>query len=128
MGKRGPQKGTTYAPTRAKAELRSALSAVFEKHMEDMLAAQIANAKGLSYLVARNAKTGKFEKVTSAMLDAESTDHEAIEVWEKDPSVQAWTDLANRVMDKPTESVDMHVSGDAEFVARLQSARKRVGK
>jgi len=28
---------------------------------------------------------------------------EIIEVWEKDPSVQAFTDLLNRALDKPAE-------------------------
>jgi hypothetical protein len=34
-------------------------------------------------------------------------DEEIIEVWEKDPSVQAYTDLLNRALDKPAEQVQV---------------------
>jgi hypothetical protein len=41
----------------------------------------------------------------------EANDLEIIEVWEKDPSVQAFTDLMNRTIDKPVEQVQADVSG-----------------
>lgn len=98
-----------------------------------MLDAQIANAKGISYLVARNVKSGKFERVTQAMLDiwlkGESVeDLERIEVWEKDPNVQAWADIANRALDKPTESVDMNLSGQVDVVDILRKRHARHSK
>jgi len=66
--------------------------------------AQIANAQGLKYLVTRDRKSGKFIRVTEAMARAkQGDDEEIIEVWEKDPSVQAFTDLLNRYLDKPKE-------------------------
>lgn len=71
-----------------------------------LLDSQIANAKGLSYLVVRDKKTGKFLRVSEqrAKLQQELADNEEIiEVWEKDPSVQAFTDLMNRAIDKPKE-------------------------
>ena len=69
-----------------------------------LLQAQIAHAKGLSYLVVRDKQTGKFLRVTEAMAKAKlSQDEVIIEVWEKDPSVQAFTDLLNRALDKPRE-------------------------
>jgi hypothetical protein len=127
MGARGPKKGTVYKPTLDKAQAREALRAVVMEHMTEMTAAQIAHAKGLKYLVARNVKTGKFERVTQAMLDAaDEQQMERIEVWEKDPSVQAYTDLMNRTLDKPAEQVDMHVTGELDIVSRLQAARQRV--
>ena len=53
---------------------------------------------------------------------------EIIEVWEKDPSVQAFTDLMNRALDKPAEppqqlDIDLRVDWQ-EIMAILQSARK----
>ncbi len=53
---------------------------------------------------------------------------ETIEVWEKDPSVQAFTDLMNRALDKPADpaqqlDVDLRVDWQ-EIMAILQSARK----
>jgi len=76
--------------------------------MDALVSAQMAQAKGLKYLVVRDKKSGKFLRVTEAMakakadaLDEES--EEQIEVWEKDPSVQAFSDLMNRAIDKPKE-------------------------
>src|SRR5215467_2034473 len=76
------------------------------RELEPMLDAQILNAKGLKYLVTRDKKTGKFVRVTEAMARLKQDDAEqleTIEVWEKDPSVQAFTDLLNRALDKPKE-------------------------
>lgn len=69
-----------------------------------LIDAQLANAQGLKYLVLRDQKTGKFTRVTEALArQKQGSSEEVIEVWEKDPSVQAWTDLMNRALDKPAE-------------------------
>lgn len=100
----GPKKGAKYAKTIRKEEAREALRQVILRQAEQMVAAQIANATGLKYLVTREKKTGKFIRVTEAMAKAKQGDsEEIIEVWEKDPSVQAFTDLMNRAIDKPAE-------------------------
>jgi len=77
-------------------------------HLDEMVSAQVAHAKGLKYLVTRDAKTGKFTRVSREMMDKllEAGDEDAlarVEVWEKEPSVQAFTDLLNRALDKPKE-------------------------
>jgi hypothetical protein len=38
---------------------------------------------------------------------------EVIEVWEKDPSVQAFTDLMNRTIDKPIEQMAVDATGSS---------------
>ncbi len=78
--------------------------------LEPLVSAQIANASGLKYLVARDKRTGKFERVSEAMARL-ANNEEHIEVWEKDPSVQAFTDLLNRAVDKPIEQVEHDVQG-----------------
>jgi hypothetical protein len=92
-------------------------------HMGPMFEAQIAHAKGLKYLVVRDRKTGKFIRVTEAMAKAkqgQDNDEETIEVWEKDPSVQAFTDLMNRALDKPKEQEqDLNISGGLEITWKL---------
>ncbi len=101
----GPKKGTKYAPTINKEQARDALRQVVLKHMDSMVASQVAHAKGLSYLVGRD-KAGKFKKLTSTEAEkalAGESDYTTVEVWEKDPSVQAFTDLMNRALDKPKE-------------------------
>lgn len=124
----GKPKGHKSAATLSKIEAREALRRQVTAELEPLIKAQISNAKGLSYLVARNEKTGKFERVTSAMLEAEGTDHERIEVWEKDPSVQAFTDLLNRALDKPTDIVEMNVTTTEGRERRLQAAKARAAK
>lgn len=95
--------------------------------LEPLVTAQIANAKGIKYVVVREKKTGKFLRVGEggAKLAAHE---ELIEVWEKDPSVQAFTDLLNRAIDKPKEQEqEIKVTGALELVSRLAAARKRIG-
>ena len=133
MGLRGPQKGRKYRPTIAKEQAREALRQIVLREMDALIGAQVANAKGLSYLVARNKRTGKFEKVTGEMLEKwqRSPDNmpEVVEVWQKDPSVQAFTDLMNRAIDKPAEQLqEIKLTGELHLVDRLHAARNRLAK
>lgn len=101
----GPAKGTKYAVTITKEVARDALRQIVLREMDALTAAQIRHAKGLSYLVGRD-KTGKFKKLTSDEADkalSGASEYTMVEVWEKDPSVQAFTDLMNRALDKPKE-------------------------
>lgn len=112
-----------------KEVLREQTRAIIAPHLEQLLAAQIAHAVGLKYLVTRDKKTGKFIRVTEAMArrkqkkaaadgEAPAENEEAIEVWEKDPSVQAFTDLLNRLIDRPAEQVT--VKGDIKHRHTLE--------
>jgi len=94
-------KGYKTQKTLTKEAGREALRQLVLAQMADLAAAQLANAKGLKYLVTRDKKTGKFIRVGEAMAGNQT--EETIEVWEKDPSVQAFTDLMNRALDKPAE-------------------------
>lgn len=103
----GRKEGTKNASTYTKEQAREALRQIVLREMQDLTAAQIAHAKGLKYLVAREKGTGKFTRLTQAQTEAilagETDQFAFIEVWEKDPSVQAFTDLMNRALDKPKE-------------------------
>lgn len=95
---------------------RERLRELVMAQMDGLVEAQIANAKGIKYLVAREKKSGKFRRLSEAQALLETggeaaNDLEIIEVWEKDPSVQAFTDLMNRTIDKPIEQVDSTVKG-----------------
>ena len=128
MAKRGPKPGSQHKASIAKEQARELTRAIITRELEPLLAAQLANAKGLKYLVTRDKKTGKFIRVTEAMARAKAgPTEEVIEVWEKDPSVQAFTDLLNRALDKPKEQVqEILVEGLEERKARLNAARQRV--
>ena len=104
---RGPKKGTKYKSTISKEQAREALREIVMRHMEEMTEAQVAASKGLKYLVARSAKGGKFEPVTRDQVEAGLFEREdvIVEVWDKQPSTQAYTDLMNRALDKPKEQV-----------------------
>lgn len=117
---KGWKKGRPRQKTIAKEAAKEALRQIVLKHMEDMTAAQIDNAKGIKFLVARNKATGKFERLAAADLALKGeSDREVIEVYEKDPSVQAFTDLMNRAIGKPAEEVDANIKGD--FLVRWAS-------
>ena len=99
-------KGHKTQRTSGKEMAREALRQIVLARMETLVAAQMAHAEGLKYLVTRDKKSGKFIRVTEAMAKEKSglaDGEEVIEVWEKDPSVQAFTDLMNRALDKPKE-------------------------
>lgn len=100
-------KGHKTQKTIAKEAAREALRQIVLQQMEALVAAQIANAMGIKYLVVRQKNSGKFVRVTQAMAKARENglaeNEEIIEVWEKDPSVQAFSDLMNRAVDKPAE-------------------------
>lgn len=124
----GKPKGTKWASTITKEAARDALRQIVLAEMPALTAAQISHAKGLSYLVGRD-RTGKFKKLTSDEADkalAGESEFTLVEVWEKDPSVQAFTDLMNRALDKPKEQEqEIKLTGEAHLIATLYDGRKR---
>jgi len=99
----GPKKGTKHASTISKEQAREALRQIVLREMDSLVAAQMAQAKGLSYMVVRDKATGKFLRVAEDQAKNLKPDEQVIEIWEKDPSVQAFTDLMNRALDKPKD-------------------------
>lgn len=99
----GRPRGTVNPSTITKEQAREALRAVVLEEMRAMVAAQVAQAKGLSYMVVRDKATGKFLRVSKNQAQNLKADEQIIEIWEKDPSTPAFTDLMNRALDKPKE-------------------------
>lgn len=126
MGKRGPKKGVKYKPTLTKEAARDVVRSLVIAQLQPMVDAQIANAQGLRYLVYRNKKSGKFERVKD--LEGVNQDEETIEVWEKDPSVQAFTDLMNRTLDKPAEHVELTGAGGQPLEVRWKESANSLVK
>jgi len=100
------------------------------EQMQPMLRAQIAHAQGIGHVFTRD-KAGKFTKIEDAaqaeQLLTQGTEGTDYWIFMKDPSVQAFTDLMNRALDKPKEQEqEIRVTGELELVAtRLLSWRKR---
>ena len=105
--------------TLEKEAARAVLRAMVTAEMRSMVDAQISNAKGLRYLVVREKASGKFVRVAQARAKVNSRE-EIIEVWEKDPCVQAFTDLMNRTIDKPAETVNAEVAHSGEIGLRWE--------
>jgi len=90
--------------------LRNQLLALVGESLRPMTTAQIANAQGIKYLIARNKRTGEFKKLTEAEAQlkmGKESEGEVIEVWEERPNVPAFTDLMNRTLGKPAEEVNL---------------------
>ena len=121
----GKPKGHKAPSTLEKEEARALLRRLVFARLEPIVTAQISQAEGIKYLVTRG-KDGKFVRVGPAMAGA--LDETTIEVWEKDPSTPAATDLLNRTLDKPTEHVDMNVTDTDARRARLNAAKLRSAK
>ena len=104
----GKPKGHRTPATIDKILHREELRKLVVAELEPMTRAQIAAAKGIQHFVLRD-KTGKFQKVTSAEAAvAAMNDPEAVyDFWARDPNVQAFADLMNRALDKPTEHVQV---------------------
>lgn len=104
----GRPKGSKNKSTIDKEEAREFLRSMVKAQLGPLVQAQLANAQGLKYLVVRDKKTGKFERVSEAMarVAQEGDGKELIEVWEKDPSIAAFTDLLNRTLDMPAKPAE----------------------
>lgn len=114
--KGGRPKGSRSQATMDKLQAREFVRKRVTEALGSLLEAQVANASGIKYLVARDPKTGKFERIAASQV----RDDAVIEVWEKDPSVQAFTDLLNRALDKPAEQKQEHEhSGTLTFKHEL---------
>ena len=108
----GRKPGGTNQATISKEQAREALRAIVLREMDTLVAAQVANAKGINYLVVRDKGSGKFVRVGELRAKGLKPDEETVEIWEKEPSTPAFTDLMNRALDKPKEQEqDFNVQG-----------------
>lgn len=100
--------------------------------LEPVVRAHITNAQGTKYLVTRNAKTGKFERVSKErmeqLLESGDKELELVEVYDKDPSVEAFKTLLDRALDKPQEP-DQNINVNVRLGERIKQAEARlIGK
>jgi hypothetical protein len=122
-------KGYKTRKTRDKEAMRAAVREVVNRHLEEMLASQIANAKGFKYLVVRQKNGGKFLRVTEAMAKIKlGNDEEIVEVWEKDPNAHAFATLLDQAIDQAPKHVQVEANVNIVEVVmtRLLEGRKRV--
>ncbi len=128
----GPKPGSKHAATLSKEKAREAFRELVMRHWEPMVQAQIAHSQGIAHMMLRG-KDGKFERATDPEQIAaalNSGDENSYYIFTKDPSVQAFTDLMNRTLDKPAEQaqqVDVTLKGD-DLLKKIAAARARLAK
>src|SRR6516225_9745742 len=131
-GKKGGRpKGSLGPEALDKIAVRERVRELVIKRIDEMVNAQIENALGIKYLVTSDRRTKKFIRVGPAM--ASRANEETVEVWQKDPSVPAFTDLMNRAIDKPAEQPTQleHAgkdSGPLEIIVRKPWGRQEGSK
>lgn len=124
----GCPKGTKTRPRLEKEAAQSALRQIVLENLRPLTEAQIANALGIRYLVVRDKRTGKFLRVGEDVASKTDPNEETVEIWEKDPSIAAFTDLMDRSLDKPKSSVDVTMKDDKAIEERLKGARRRTDR
>jgi polysaccharide pyruvyl transferase WcaK-like protein len=102
----GRPKGSLEAHTLKKQVLREVILAKYAEALGPMLDAQIAHAKGVSYMRLRN-PDGSFaratdEKQIDAAIAAGAT---WFQIFTENPHTPAFTALSDRAIDKPIEPV-----------------------
>lgn len=121
----GKKKGVKHASTLSKEAARELFRQIVTRKMEGLIAAQLDNAQGIRHLMKRDPATGKFERVMArdnkqleeAEIDA-TLKSGGFWIYTKDPSVQAFTDLMNRALDKPAEQITLQ--GNDEKPIRIE--------
>lgn len=128
----GRPKGTKDPQTLTKELAREAARRQIIEEQDALIAAQIQHAKGIQHFFLRNEKTKQFERVKDPKLiqAALNKGEEGSFYWifTKDPSVQAFTELMNRALDKPAEqiTIDQTVTViHTELNRRIAEGRKR---
>lgn len=120
----GVRKGYKAPRTLEKLEARELVRKMVTDSLRPMIQAQIAHAQGIGHLYTRD-KSGKFNKIENAAeverLLAEGVEDETYWIFTKDPSVQAFTDLLNRALDKPSEQVQVTGAEGGPVVFKWQS-------
>lgn len=111
----GRKQGFKFPSTLQKEAVREATRTYINAVIPAMLRSQVANAIGIGHLYTRD-KSGKFTKIENpASIDqllSEGVEGEHYWIFAKDPSVQAFTDLMNRALDKPAEQLKVTGADD----------------
>jgi hypothetical protein len=119
----GKRKGFKAQHTLSKDAARELVRQTVTEHLQPLLDAQIASALGIKFLAVRQKSTGRFlRRVGAADRQTHSPGTEIIEVFEKDPSVQAFTSLLDRALDKPKEQPQEIILTTSEEQLRLLHA------
>ncbi len=117
-------KGRVWKSTLTKIAAQEATRALITEHLRPILESQIQHAQGIKYLVGRAKAGGKWERVTTdkleAMLAGQDDGSIVLEVWDKDPSVQAFSELLDRALDATPKAVALTGAGGGPLLMKWQ--------
>jgi hypothetical protein len=124
----GKPKGTRWPSSLRKEEAREKVRELITAHLPALVDAQVHHAKGIKHIFLRR-EDGTFErsddpdKILAALNSGDETSYY---IFTKDPSVQAFTDLMNRAIDKPKEQPqELNANIDFPRLDELLDAWKR---
>lgn len=99
--------GTLNPDTIRKQAIRKRILDRFEAELDSLVGAQMDNARGLKHFFLRDPVTKQFKQITDPkqIEVALNCGEEGSYYWihTKDPSTQAFTAVADRAIDRPTE-------------------------
>jgi hypothetical protein len=128
----GRRVGSKNKVTLEKEAATELVRVLVTQDLEALIRAQIAKAKGISHLVIRDKTTGKFVRVTDPnrimrVINGGKNAQEVWEIWTRDPDTGAFTDLMNRALGKPKETLEVENKTDWDaFRLRIAATRKRL--
>jgi hypothetical protein len=124
----GLPKGFKFSATLKKEETREIVREMITAQMGPMIRSQVQHAIGIQHCFLRR-EDGTFErsddpdKILAALNSGDETSYY---IFTKDPSVQAFTDLMNRAIDKPKEQPqELNANIDFPRLDELLDAWKR---
>src|SRR5215813_11947450 len=119
----GKPKGTKWPSTLRKEEARELVRRYVTERLPQFLDAMSDNITGIRHLMMRDPKTGKFERITgsAAQIDKAVKSKNAVWIYTKDPNVQAFTDLLNRAVDKPSEHIQIAGADDGPLIIQWKT-------
>lgn len=132
--KAGRKPGSKKASTLSKELAREALRQQVSQAQHAMTAVQIAHAQGIGHLFRRD-KQGRYariedqDQIDAILARGLGADEQGgtYYIFAKDPSVQAFTDLMNRALDKPKEQ-PLDVTVNATLTLEARKARLNAGR
>lgn len=127
----GIKPGFVYPATQEKALQREIARKLITKHLEPMIEAQVAVAKGVDYMLVRH-EDGTYVRATDvdAIDEALKRGGDAFRIVTQQPNTPAFNTLMAYALDKPAEHVEVTGAdgGPLEVLTVLQSARQRLAK
>ena len=127
----GKPKGHRAPQTLAKLEAREFARQLITAKLQPLIDAQIEHAIGIQHFFLRDETTQQFIRITNPKEIERALNQKSKHYWifTKDPSVQAFTDLMNRALDKPAEQVEVDVTVHTDQItARLLAGRERLAQ